>query len=62
MSKEAREMIISIDGFSFECCKQSDGEWHCWGSLNDIKLSVRFPNSAPTHVFQHIENIVKNRI
>ncbi len=62
MSAEPKELDIAIDGIKFSCLKQADGEWHCWGEIKDIKFSVRFPNSAPTHVFQHIENIVKNRI
>lgn len=60
--KEPKEMKLCIDQICFECVKQSDGEWHCWGEMNDVKISVRFPKSAPTHVFQYLENLVKHRI
>lgn len=60
--KEPKCIDITIDEITFSCVKKPDGEWACTGRVNDLIVSVQFPNSAPTHVFQHIENIVKHRI
>ena len=62
MSIETKKMDIEIGGIKFSCEKQLDGSWYCCGKIGEIGYGLKFPNSSPTHVFQHIEHIVSRRI
>lgn len=41
---------------------EDDNAWVCRGEIRGIEYEVTFKNSALTHVFQHLENLVRTHI
>lgn len=62
--KDLSSMQFVFNGTTkFTCLRdESDGAWVCRGEIRGIEYEVTFKNSGLTHVFQHLENLVRTHI